>query len=148
MEKIKKINLEGRDIYVLSQNVSGTEFQKYLFNEIFEKIKQIAINNPDGFTVQLPKCEYVTSGYVASYAATQNGFGKKGLERAIKHALNHNRVVGGWYNKENDKYYFDSDIVFSNLNDALEFASEQGQMCIFDLYNQKEIFVNEFAPAY
>ena len=140
---MKKINYNGRVTYVLPQNFNGSNYKELLLHELMKKLSLIARNNPEGFTVQLPDCEPVTSGFVVSYAATQNSFGRKGLQRALNHALSHNGVIGGWLNKDNGKYYFDSSIVFNNKEDAIAFGIENQQLAVFDLNNMQEIEVNE-----
>jgi fructokinase len=102
-------------------------------------IHEIAKKNPDGFTVEVPGLKPVTSGYVAAYAATQDCFGRKGLEKVVSHALEHGRVVGGWRNTENRKFYFDSDAVFTDKDAAIEFGRKNGQIAIYDLDSLTEI---------
>ncbi|MBQ5482667.1 MAG: hypothetical protein IIT74_06445, partial [Bacteroidales bacterium] len=67
---------------------------------------------PDGFTLSLDSLRQPTQGLAVSYLATQNSFDKKSLPAVIKHAHEHNNVVGGWYDPEEGKYYFDSSRIF------------------------------------
>jgi fructokinase len=106
---------------------------------LFEAIKQIAEENPDGFTVQIPSLEFLISGYIAAYIETQNCFGDEGLRKVLEHATKHDNIVGGWRNKENQQFYFDSSKVFDNREDAIEFGLQQKQIAIFDLYAFREI---------
>lgn len=106
-----------------------------LVNAIFE----IAKENPEGFTVEVPSLKPVTGGYIAAYAATQNSFGRKGLEKVISHALEHGRVIGGWRNAENRKFYFDSNAVFADKDAAIEFGRKNKQIAVFDLDSLTEI---------
>jgi hypothetical protein len=83
----------------------------------------------DGFTIGLDTFDQPKEGIVVSYAATQNSFDKKSLPAVIRHARAHEGYVGGWYNPENGKYYFDSNRIFpeDSLAAALKFARENGQ---------------------
>jgi len=108
---------------------------KYLTNAILE----IAKENPDGFTVEVPSLKPVMSGFISACFETQNCFGRDGLEKVICHALEHGRVVGGWRNTENRKYYFDSSSVFIDKETAIEFGRKNKQIAIFDLDSLTEI---------
>ena len=63
---------------------------------------------PDGFTLDLNTMRQPTEGLMVSYKETQNSFDRKSLPAVIKHAHAHENLVGGWYNPEEDRYYFDS----------------------------------------
>ena len=99
---------------------------------------------PEGFTLSLDSLRQPARGLAVSYAATQNSFDKKSLPAVIKHAHEHNNVVGGWYNPENGKYYFDSSRVFpeDSLEAALAFARENGQHTVYDLAKQINVKSN------
>ena len=96
-------------------------------------IQRIAAQNPEGFTVKLTTLKKVDQGIVVSYLETQNSFDDEGLEKVINHALSHERVVGGWLNEDNRKYYFDSCMVFTDREKAIEFGKENQQIAIFDI---------------
>jgi fructokinase len=112
---------------------------KSSMTHLFEAIKQIATKNPDGFTVKIPSLEFQISGYVAAYSETQNCFGDEGLRKVLEHAINHDNVVGGWLNKHNEQFYFDSSKVFETKDEAVEFGRKHKQIAIFDLYAFREI---------
>ena len=105
--------------------------------QLTEAIKEIARENPAGFTVDLTTLKKVTGGISVAYLETQNSFGDEGLKRVIKHALEHEKTVGGWMNNEN--YYFDSIRIFGDLEEALQFGRENEQLYIFDLGKQELI---------
>ena len=90
---------------------------------------------PEGFTLSLDSLRQPTKGLAVSYKATQNSFDKKSLPAVIKHAHAHDNIVGGWYDPEEDKYYFDSSTIFpeDSLEAALAFARENGQHTVYDL---------------
>lgn len=106
---------------------------------LFEAIKKIAEENPDGFTVKIPSLEFQISGYIAAYSETQNCFGDEGLRKVLKHAAENDKIVGGWLNKQNEQFYFDSSKVFETKEEAVEFGRKHKQIAIFDLYAFREI---------
>ncbi len=85
-------------------NLSDKEIVNFLWG--------FAQAHPDGFTIGIDTFDQPKEGIVVSYAATQNSFDKKSLPAVIKHAREHEGFVGGWYNPENKKYYFDSNRIF------------------------------------
>ena len=105
---------------------------------------------PDGFTLSLDSLRQPTKGIVVSYYDTQNMFDKKNIPAVIKHARAHNNLVGGWYNAEENKYYFDSNRLFpeDSLAAALAFARKNHQHTVYDFgkginirsnYEQKDV---------
>lgn len=102
---------------------------------------QIAQQNPYGFTYDLKSLSHVKLGYVAAYNATQNCFGIEGLQTAILHAMNHNQIIGGWFNSADKNYYFDSCKVFTNKLKAIEFGRTEKQYAIYDLFSGTEIIL-------
>lgn len=100
-----------------------------------KEIQNIAKNNPYGFTLNLDTGQLITSGYVVAYEATQNSFDHTGLIKCVNHAYQNSRILGGWYNTENKKYYYDSCRIFIDKNEAQEFAIENNQLAFFDLNN-------------
>jgi fructokinase len=106
---------------------------------LLEAIKKVAEQNPDGFTVRVPELTALKTGYIVAYLETQNSFGDEGLKKVLKHALEHDRIVGGWKNSENEQFYYDSSNVFSNPEEAIRFGIENKQIAIFDLILQREI---------
>lgn len=104
-----------------------------------DAIKEVAKKNPYGFTVELPTIKEVKRGYVVAYLETQNSFDDDGLEKVIKHALNHSKTVGGWLNEENGKYYFDSCQIFTDRDEAIRFGIENKQIAIFNIEDLETI---------
>ena len=101
--------------------------------QLFDAILEIAGKNPDGFTVDLTTLKEVTKGISVAYLETQDSFGEEGLKRVLKHALVHEKKVGGWLNEENGQFYFDSIRIFTNMDEAIRFGRENKQLAIFDL---------------
>jgi fructokinase len=107
---------------------------------LFEAIKKIAEENSDtGFTVDLTTLKKVTGGISVAYLETQNSFGDEGLKRVLKHALEHEKKIGGWLDDDDGSFYFDSVRIFTDLEDAKRFGRENKQIAIFDLTNLRLI---------
>ena len=101
----------------------------------------IAMNNKDGFTVNAANLQPVTTGYAVAVANTQNSFGFKVLANVVKYVSEHPEVnaFGGWYNSDNNMYYFDATVIVNDLEAAKELGRINKQIAIFDLANLTEI---------
>lgn len=95
----------------------------------------IAINNKEGFTVNAATLQPVTTGYAVAVAETQNSFGLEGLANVVKYVSDHPEITafGGWYNSQNNMYYFDATVIVDNLEFAKELGRANKQIAIFDL---------------
>lgn len=101
----------------------------------------IAMNNKEGFTVHASNLQPVKTGYAVAVADTQNSFGFAGLANVVKYVEEHPEInaFGGWYNCENDMYYFDATVIVDDLAAAKELGRLNKQIAIFDLENLEEI---------
>ena len=101
----------------------------------------IAANNKEGFTVNAATLQPVETGYAVAVAATQNSFGFSGLANVVKYVSEHPEVnaFGGWYNTDNQQFYFDATVIVEDLAAAKELGRVNKQIAIFDLSNLKEI---------
>lgn len=101
----------------------------------------IAMNNKEGFTVNAANLHPVTTGYAVAVADTQNSFGFEGLASVVEYVENHPEInaFGGWYNSENNMYYFDATVIANDLESAKELGRINKQIAIFDLANMEEI---------
>lgn len=101
----------------------------------------IASNNKEGFTVNAATLRPVKTGYAVAVADTQNSFGLEGLGNVVKYVAAHPEVnaFGGWYNKDNKKFYFDVTVIVEDLAAAKELGRVNKQIAIFDLANLQEI---------
>lgn len=106
---------------------------------MYEKIKKVAEANKEGFTIEIETLKAVTTGIVVAYRETQNSFDDEGLKKCVNHALSNDKKVGGWFNEENGRFYYDSVRTFKSLEEAIKFGKENEQIAIFDLDNLKEI---------
>lgn len=104
-----------------------------------EAIKEMAVKNPYGFTVDLTTLKKVTSGISVAYLDTQDCFGDEGLEKVLQHAMVHDKKVGGWLDDESGCFYFDSVRIFTDLKEAIQFGRENKQIAIFDITHLKLI---------
>lgn len=97
----------------------------------------IAINNKEGFTVNAATLQPVTTGYAVAVADTQNSFGLEGLANVVKYVSGHPEInaFGGWYNSENNMYYFDATMIVADLKTAIELGRANKQIAIYDLRN-------------
>ena len=101
----------------------------------------IAMNNKEGYTVNAATLQPVETGYAVAVAATQNSFGFSGLANVVKYVSEHPEVnaFGGWYNTDNQQFYFDATVIVEDLAAAKELGRVNKQIAIFDLANLKEI---------
>jgi len=99
---------------------------------------------PEGFTIDIHTLQQPRKGIAVSYLATQNSFDKKDIPAVLKHARAHDGYIGGWYNAENGKYYFDSTRLFpeDSLTAALAFARANEQNTVYDIGKGIEIKSN------
>ena len=93
-------------LLALSLSVNGQN--KLSDKELYNVIWAMGQMYPEGFTIDINTLKQPTEGIMVSYAATQNSFDKKSIAAVVKHARAHDGLVGGWYNPENGKYYFDA----------------------------------------
>ncbi len=111
----------------------GFAQEKLTDKELVNVIYAMGQMYPDGFTLDLNTMRQPTEGLIVSYKATQNSFDRKSIPAVIKHARAHNNLVGGWYNAEEDKYYFDSNRSFpeDSLAAAVQFARDNDQHTVY-----------------
>ncbi|MBP5517686.1 MAG: nucleoside hydrolase [Bacteroidales bacterium] len=117
-----------------AQNNTQNNTQNRLTDkELYNAIWAMGQMYPDGFTLDISTMRQPTEGIVVSYVATQNSFDKKSIPNVVKHARANNNVVGGWYNPENGKYYFDSNRIFpeDSLAAAVQFARDNDQHTVY-----------------
>lgn len=109
-------------------------------NLLIASLLQIATLNPEGFTVSAATLQPVTSGFAVAVSATQNSFGREGLEKVVNYvAENDITAVGGWLDTESGLYYFDATIICSSREEAEALARANDQIAFFDLDNLDEI---------
>ena|ERR1700730_11964979 len=97
----------------------------------YQKLKQIANENPNGFTVYTTDLSAVKMGWVVAMKETQNSFGDAGLQKALEIAESTSKVIGGW--KENEKFYWDAVLLFDNEQDATIAGTENEQIAIYNI---------------
>ncbi len=85
---------------------------------LIRRIKEIAAENELGFTITLPNCEFVTSGYVVAMLDTQNSFGDEGLRRVIEMASDTTGIMGGW--NDEGLFYWDAVYIIHDRERAIE----------------------------
>ena len=102
---------------------------------IFSKVKQIAEANKDGFTISLLDFQTPKKGYCVAMKMTQDSFGDEGLKRVIEVAMQSTYVVGGWYESESGRFYYDCVMIVDDLQTALSLGRANEQLAIFDIGN-------------
>ena len=109
--------------------------------KILIALAAIAMANKEGFTVHAANLQPVTSGYAVAVADTQNSFGLEGLANVVKYVSEHPEInaFGGWYNSDNNQFYFDATVIVDDLQTAKDLGRYNNQIAIFDLANMKEI---------
>ena len=120
-------------LFVFMATIFGFSQEKLTDKELVNVIYAMGQMYPDGFTLDLNTMRQPTEGLIVSYKATQNSFDRKSLPAVIKHAREHQNLVGGWYNPENGRYYFDSNRLFpeDSLAAAVEFARANDQHTVY-----------------
>lgn len=109
--------------------------------KILIALAAIAIANKEGFTVDAANLRPVSSGYAVAVADTQNSFGLEGLANVVKYVTEHPNInaFGGWYNSDNNQFYFDATVIVDDLQTAKDLGRYNNQIAIFDLATLKEI---------
>lgn len=111
---------------------------------IADKVWAFSQTHPDGFTLDVRTMSEPTEGIAVSYAATQNSHSRDQLDKVVRHALQHDGYVGGWYNSDDKLYYFDSSRLFpeDSLKPAVSFGKDNGQYSVFILSTKTDIPVS------
>ncbi len=100
--------------------------------DLINKLQAIAEANPLGFTVTLPNCKPVQSGWAIGMIETQNSHGRKGLKKALEISLATTKVFGGWKGY-NGKFYFDAVIIEHDDSKAYDLKYENQQLGIYNI---------------
>ena len=108
---------------------------------IADKVWAFSQTHPDGFIINIRTMTEPTEGIAVSYAATQNSHSRDQLNKVVRHALQNEGYVGGWFNNEDNLYYFDSTKLFpeNDLKGAIQFGKENGQFSVFILSTYTDI---------
>lgn len=110
------------------------------FATILNAVITACNQNPDGFTLNIDTFKFESHGYAVAIADTQNSFDAAGLSRVIDFCIENNiSCIGGWYNSENGKFYYDATVVVNDRAAAIEIGRINSQIAIFDLDNCEEI---------
>ena len=112
----------------------------FIDNRMLLTINTIAMENPEGFTLDLRNMEFVKTGIAVGSKETQNEFGIGGLHTVIKHATFNYGFIGGWKNPKGEMQ-FDSVRIFQDLRAAVKWGRKQKQYSIFDIDNGWEIIL-------
>ncbi|KXX67418.1 hypothetical protein [Flammeovirga sp. SJP92] len=110
---------------------------------LVDRIKSIAQRNKLGFTFDLSTKEIFKKekGYIIAFQATQNKFDNEGIKFCIRHALKHQKLIGGWHDPQNFLYYFDSVMYVEDKEEAIRLGRENKQISIFDFETSEGLFL-------
>ena len=125
-------------------SLSSSQTAQKGISTVADKIWAFASRHPEGFTLDIRTMTEPKQGIAVSYAATQNSHTRSQLDAVIRHALQNDGYVGGWYNQENGLYYFDSTRLFpeDSLNEAVQFGKDNKQTSVFILSTSSEVFIS------
>jgi len=98
-----------------------------------DQIWEISRRNPGGFTRHTYGLDKPAAGFCVAYEDTQDCYGRDGLARALKHAQTHSQIIGGWFYTGNNRYYFDSVRVYSDIRAAIDAAIREKQIGLYNL---------------
>ncbi|MDO9554519.1 hypothetical protein [Rhodonellum sp.] len=107
--------------------------------DLILKIKRIAKENPEGFTISIKDLSHIKKGWIVALKETQNSFGDKGLRKVIETSLKTTYMVGGW--KEEKLFYFDTVQIFNTEAEAIQAGIENDQISIYNLESGKLIYL-------
>ena len=163
MEKLKTwfliavLTICGTASFASCSSNEDNATEQSIITNIADKVWSFSQSHPDGFTIDIRTMTEPTEGIAVSYAVTQNSHScvplvaseqslsaRDQLDKVVSHALQHEGYVGGWYNREDGLYYFDSTKLFpeNDLKGALQFGKENGQHSVFILSTYTDIPIN------
>ena len=101
---------------------------------------------PDGFTLSINTWEQPKEGITVAYSATQDRHDRADLDFVVSHARAHDGYIGGWLDTATGRFYYDSVRLFpeDELEQAVKFGRENGQIAIFILSSSTEIRLEEY----
>lgn len=112
--------------------ITGEGELRSSMKDLIRRLWEIAAENPKGFTVTIPDCEPVKSGFAIGHRDTQNCFGERGLKKVVEHSLETTKVVGGWKGY-NERYYFDTVIITHDAEEAFDLKEAHQQLAIYHI---------------
>ena len=108
---------------------------------ISDSVWTYSLSHPDGFTMNLATLTEPAEGVVVAYAATQGCHSRKQLHHVVRHAMRHDGFIGGWLDRTDSLYYFDSSRLFpeDSIAAAIRFGKENRQIAVFVLSEGREV---------
>lgn len=97
--------------------------------QLIERLKEIAKQNPHGFT----------AGWSVALKETQNSFGDAGLKKVIAVTTEKTGIVGGW--REDGKLWWDAVQIFDNEDAATAAGIENEQIAIYSIDQNRVKFL-------
>lgn len=101
--------------------------------------------HPEGFTLNINTWAMPSEGIAVAYSATQDRHDREDLEFVVSHAQSHEGYIGGWFDTETGRFYYDSVRLFleDSLAQAKRFGRENAQIAIYILSSGTEIRLDE-----
>lgn len=109
--------------------------------ETFNKVKEIASKNKEGFTISLLDFSTPKSGFCIAMNLTQNCFGDEGLKKVIEIAKNSTFYIGGWFDHKEQVFHYDCVMIEQDKETAIRLGKANQQKAIFDLNQDKSIYL-------
>lgn len=109
------------------------------------RILSMGRSHPEGFTLDVHTMEEPKTGIAVAYSETKGIRGGRDIYKVTAHAYSHDGYVGGWKDKESGNYYYESVKLFpeDNLEEAMNFARENGQKSVYILSSETEVPVQD-----
>ena len=138
---IAVLSICGTASFASCASNDGNATEQSEITAIADKVWAFSQTHPDGFTINIRTMTEPTEGIAVSYAATQNSHSRDQLDKVVRHALQNEGYVGGWFNSEDNLYYFNSTKLFpeNDLKGAIQFGKENGQLSVFILSTYTDI---------
>jgi hypothetical protein len=109
--------------------------------ELVDRIRSIATRK-SRFSYDIRSRAFVDMGIVVAYRSTQGNDRFADLPEVVRHALEHEGIVGAWKDPADGRIYYDSCRLFTDARSALAFARQQEQRSVFNINRMEEIVVN------
>jgi hypothetical protein len=100
-------------------------------DNLVKGLKEIARQNPNGFTVYLYDLQPITSGWSVALKETQNSHSDEGLKHVIAVANTKTGIVGGW--REDGRFWWDAVLIFDNEEEATIAGHQNEQIAIYHI---------------
>ncbi len=104
-------------------------------------IMEYSVDKPEGFIIDIVTGKPIKSGYAIAYRETLKSKGKDNLRKVIDCAKQHEGIIIGKPDKDDNTYYYESCRVFNSLSakDARKFANENCNCAVYKITSETKI---------